>query len=160
MKNFPQPDSANVQVMMLPEHPDAPIATRSVRRAAFGLPVAMMENHQRLPSMRRPCHTSLRRVGCTCWEGGCEVSWSMQNMCRDYILINVMRVCVCVCVQNYNFTLSVALLIHVVAIQTGCATKHYALITIPQYGYGINGDIAQLYIYIDGWEFIIKSMVI
>ena len=51
------------------------------------------------------------------------------------------------CVQNYNFTLSVALLIHVVAIQTGCATKHYALITIPQYGYGINGDIAQLYIY-------------
>ena len=76
----------------------------------------------------------------------------------------------CVYVQNYNFTLSVALLIHVVAIQTGCATKHYALITIPQYGYGINGDIAQLYIYIyiyiniyiyiDGWEFIIKSMVI
>ena len=62
-------------------------------------PWPMMENHQRLPSMRRPCHTSLRRVGCTCWEGGCEVSWSMQNMCRDYILINVMRMCVCVCTK-------------------------------------------------------------
>lgn len=76
------------------------------------------------------------------------------------LYFNKCDACVCVCVQNYNFTLSVALLIHVVAIQTGCATKHYALITIPQYGYGINGDIAQLYIYIDGWEFIIKSMVI